>query len=420
MKKSIVFLFFILFTAGLMAQGFVAPPLLTKFKGDPVFTAANIPGTDFAQIHMVPYPGKPGQFITAITVFKGLPTSWGGAGGQDFLTGVYDAVNKKFTADLHAKNLNTTMDEFGLTLFHNGLFAVFERFSGGHKGVFFAWRQSVTQDFTIKGQITGLPTMSKNMYFDPAIAILNGTLHFIYHVHNNTSNKDYIAAAPLNIATLAVDTTKSVILVKNPKTGTEQPNSPTPIVTSTGELLGLSHHLTTNKNDHYMSFDTNPNTPALEFINYPDWINNGGYAGGTFFDAWYTPGFRYKIGSVETVWWTGGKAPIGSNMEVSAYVPIGGPTGPAYISFILISNGFLANPIPVPGIIGKFGLNYAYIEPISMGPHNPLTGKAVVNLPIPNVTALKGLSVPGQLFTVKNTAQGKTYILANTAALNIQ
>ena len=50
-------------TPAILAQGKVAPPHLTPFAAAPEFDASKVPGSTFSQIHMIPTPGTPGQWI---------------------------------------------------------------------------------------------------------------------------------------------------------------------------------------------------------------------------------------------------------------------------------------------------------------------------------------------------------------------
>ncbi len=396
-----------LLAAGALAQGQVAPPHLNKFGKDPIFNAPNVPGTTFSQIHIIPYPGKPGKFIVAITVASGLPPANGGVGGSDFLTGVYDTLTKKFTPDKNAAFLNSSKSEFGLTLHHSGLYGYMESAGGASYAPYLVSRKSLSAPFSVVGQIQGLPM--KQGWWDGSLADINGKMHILYVLNHN------IVAAPLTISGTTVKAGNPITLV-TPPVANKDCNSPTPIYTSSGELVALSHHLTVNANDHYVSFDLDPNTPALQFITLSDWINNGGYIAGTFYDAHSTSG-TYQISSVQSVWWTGGKAKIGTNMEISAYCPVQGTGATPWVSYFLLSSGFSA-PITIPGIVGKFGLNPAFLLPLTIGAHNPLTGKATVSLPIPNNPVLSGYTVAGQSLTID--PKNQKLMLGNTAALTIQ
>ncbi len=397
----------LLLASGAMAQGNVAPPHLNKFGKDPIFNAPKIPGTTFSQINIIPYPGRPGKFIVGITVASGLPPANGGVGGSDLLMGVYDAAKKTFTPDKNAAFVNSSKSEFGLTLHHSGLYAYMESAGGGTYSPYLLSRKSLNSPFSVVGIIQGLPM--KQGWWDGSLADINGKMNILYVLNHN------IVAAPLTISGGTVTAGNPTILVNTPKPPNDA-NSPTPITTTTGELVALSHHVNVNANDHWVSFDLDPKTPALSFITTPDWINNGGYIAGTFYDAHSTSG-TYQISSVKSVWWTGGKAKIGSNMEISAYCPVQGTGVTPWVSYFLISDKFLSTPITVPGVVGQFGLNPGFLTAVTIGAHNPLTGQAIINIPVPNNAALSGYAVPGQSLTIDPTTQ--KIMLGNTASLTI-
>ncbi|HHI69287.1 MAG TPA: hypothetical protein ENJ97_08205 [Planctomycetes bacterium] len=248
--------------------------------------------------------------------------------------------------------------------------------------------------------------MPKQSYWDGSLANLGGKIHVLHVLGND------IAASPLDVGKVSVG--NPTILVRTPVSNTTA-NSPTPIVDSTGELIAITHHVTQNANDHWLSFDLDPNTPALQFITMSDWINNGGYIAGTFYDA-HAASTGYRIDSVQTVWGTGGKAKIGTNMEIYAYAPIRGATAVPWVSFFLLSSKF-TTPITVPGVIGKFGLNPLFLMPFTIGTHLPLTGAAKRIIPIPNNPVLSGHAIPGQSLTLDPKTQ--KLMLGNTAVLTI-
>lgn len=406
----------LLLAGSLASQGAVPPPMLTQFQADPIFTTPTLPASMIGQIHMIPYPGKPGLFIVAMTVTSGLPAANGAVGGYDFLTGVYDPATKTFAPDLFAAGLNGTGTEFGLMLVHDGLLAVYESNSGvAATEVRLARRNDLNSPFQPMGAVTNIVTQS---YWDPALAVSGGKLYLLHELDNTAGGGD-IAMSELDFPNRKIG--KTTIIVNTPLSG-QKANSPTPIVDSAGELIGVSHHVTASGtlNDHWVSFDLDPKTPALLFIQHPDWINNGGYIAGTFFDA-HSASSGYQVSSVESAWWTGGRAARGSGMEISVYCPIQGLTAVPWVSFFMISKGFLPTGIAVPGIVGLFGLDPTFLLTVSVGPHMPQTGRASTVLNLPNDPVLRGLAVPGQSCTInpKGSGGGPDIILGNTAALTI-
>lgn len=408
--------------AALGAQGKVPPPQVSAFAPDPLFVAPYVPGTGYHQIHMVPYPGQPGRFIVGLTA-DSLPAANGGTGsGMDLLTGVFDAVQKTFTPDLFAAALNSSGTEFGLMLLHDGLLAVFESnglVPSSQNEVMLASRPNLNSPFAVLGPIGNAPRANSQSYWDPSLAMVEGKLRLLY-VLNNASGGGDIAMADLNLAARTIGTGIPIILTP---VASYTANSPTPIVDSNGDLIGVSHHVVdnaTSDNDHYMSFDLDPLTPAVLFIDTASWINNGGFAGGTFYDGEYLPS-PYHIMALESAWWTGGRAALGGRMEVTVNAPIQGPGAIPWLSFFMLSRGFLANPLPLSGMTGSFGLDPSFLLTATVGTHNMSTGRATVTLAVPNDPLFKGLVLPGQSCTINPKGAGGVpqVILGNTAALTI-
>jgi hypothetical protein len=394
-----------LLATGLNAQGLVPRATLRAIQKHPALCTPAVPATDTQQIHMVRLPGDPaGTYTVALTV-TGLSAANGGVGGMDILTGKYDALADVFTPDLHAAAVNSAGTEFGFMIHSNGLVAVIDRLSS----VLVATRANVVSPWVPKGTVTGLPAGPG--YFDPAVANIGGQLVLLYVTGSAASAS--IAYSPLDINTLAAG--PAVILVRPNRTSGGQANSPTPIVTSTGELVALSHHdVVGSDNDHYMSMDLDPNTASVLFIDTTTWINNGGFAGGTFFDAESVA--PYQITSTQSAWWTGGRAAIGTNMEITINVPPKS-SGAPHLSFIMLSRAFLPTPLAIPGVTNLLGIDPTSLILINAGTHVIQTGQATVNIGVPNDASLSNLAIPGQSLSIDLTSSA--LILGNTAALTI-
>ena len=321
-----------------VGQGSVPPGTLRGMQRTVGLNPPAVPGANVHQVHMVQLPGDPdGTYTCALTVGS-LPAANGGVGGNDILTGKYDALNDTFTPDLHAAGLNGSVNDFGFMFHHSGLIATWDR-PGAAGTVQIATRQNLNSAWVARGPVTGLQPGPN--YYDPALADLNGRLILLYL--SGGVGAASIAWCPLDVNTLQAG--PSYVIVRPARAGSEA-NSPTPIVTSAGQLIGLSHHdVLGSDNDHYFSFDLDPVTPSVLFFDTPTWLNNGGYAGGVFYDAESTPA-PYHILDLETVWWTGGRAAIGTSMEVTVNAP-GRLSGVPPISFFVASRNFLPNPIPV-------------------------------------------------------------------------
>jgi hypothetical protein len=256
------------------------------------------------------------------------------------------------------------------------------------------------------GAVGGLPGQS---YYDPALADHNGQLHLLHVLALD------IAMTPIDPNT-GQPTGPFQVIALGARPGATA-NSPTPVVDSTGQVIGISHHdVLGGDNDHYMSLDLDPNTPAVLMNDTTTWTNNGGWCGGRFFDAVSSPS-PYHIFSMDTFWTTGGRARIGTNMEIKAFSP---PTAGAdvYVTNLLVSVGFLAagQSFPAP-IRGMLGLNAAVLIAIQLPPHNNQNGETVLNLAVPNDPALSGKRLPCQSATLH--VNGGTLSFGNTAALTI-
>lgn len=391
----------LLSASALGAQGVVPPFRLNITNPQPGLSTPAIPGTNVQQVYLVHLPSDPPNvYLGALTV-AGLSAGFGGVGSTDLLAGRYDVLTDVFTPNSEAAALNTTGTEFGLMYHHTGLHAVFDKLPGQP---WLAARAALNSPWQIVGQITGLPGQS---YYDPALADFNGQTYLLHVLGTN------IAMTPINLATAAL-TGPSTVIVNQARIGSTA-NSPTPVLDTQGQLIGLSHHdVLASDNDHYMSLDFDPTTPAVLMHDASTWRNNGGFVGGRFFDAESTT--PYHVFAMDTYWFTGGRGPIGGVMDVFAYTP---PTGASeiYASFLFIGGGFLPSGLPVPPIPGLLGIDISTLVMVSFPTHNNANGEALLQLAIPNVSSLRGRSLPAQSATFRVTTNAVT--LANTAALSI-
>jgi hypothetical protein len=388
--------------ASLIAQG-VVPPLVTSVVNPfPGLGAGPVPATDVQQVNFVHLPTDPSNVFYCGMTGTALSPSFGGVGGTDVLCGSYDVLTDTFTPNNDAAALNTTGTEFGLTIHSSGLLAVFDRLPGAP---WLASRPALGQPWQIVGQVSGLPSQG---YYDPSLATYHGQLHLI-HVFGSS-----IAMTPIDPLT-AVLTGPSVVIV-NPVTASSTANSPTPVTDPNGELIGVSHHdLVGSDNDHYMSLDLDPNTPAVLMQDTTTWINNGSFIGGRFFDAEYTPA-PYHVLSMDTFWFTGGRATIGSTMYIRMFTP---PTaGPeVYLSSFIFSTSYLPSGLTLPGVSGLVGINPNSAFGSGLILHDNSNGEAVGSIGIPNAPAFQGITMPMQMATLE--AVSNTVHLGNTAVFKI-
>lgn len=383
----------------LLAQGVVPPFTVSVTNPLPGLSVPNVPGTNVQQVHMVHLPADPPNVFLCGMTAAGLPATFGGAGGSDVLAGKFDVLTNVFTATAEAGALNTTGTEFGLMFHHTGNYAVFDRLPG------LPWLARYTAGaWAIVGQITGLPAQS---YYDPALADFEGQTYLLHVLGFD------IAMTPIDLNTGTL-TPPSRVIINPARTGATA-NSPTPILDPQGELIGVSHHdVLVSDNDHYMSMDFDPTTPAVLLNDTATWTNNGAFVGGRFYDAESTA--PYHIFAIDTYWFTGGRGPVPGSMDVTACTP---PTtaNEVYASFLLIGGNYLAAGANV-GIPGLLGIDITTLVTLPFPPADNRNGQAVLTLPIPNVPFLRGRSLSAQSATFRLSTN--TVTLGNTAGLHFR
>lgn len=403
MRKSATLSIFVLIPAiGLAAQGTIPPLVATTTNPWPNLGTGPVPGADVQQVFFQHLAGSPPNVFYCGMTCNSLPAANGGVGGTDLLAGTYDVLTDTFTPNNDAAALNTTGTEFGLTIHSSGLFAVFDRLPGQP---WLASRSALNQPWQIRGQIAALPSQS---YYDPSLATYHGQLHLLHVLGTD------IAMTPIDPLT-AAPAGPSVVLVHGASPGSTA-NSPTPVTDPNGELIGLSHHdLLGSDNDHYMSLDLDPATPSILLNDTPTWTNNGGFIGGSFFDAEYTPA-PYHVLRLDTFWFTGGRAPIGTTMTVRMFTPP--TTGPeTYLSLYAVGSAFLPVGLAIPGIAGLVGINPNGAFATSLVLHDNQNGEATSSFAVPNSPGLNGVRLPMQCATLE--AISNTIHIGNTASLVI-
>jgi len=388
-------------TTSLFAQGLVPPYQRSTTNPLPGLSIPSVPGTNIQQVHLIHLPTDPPHvFLCGVTV-AGLSAVFGGVGGSDLLSGNYDALADTFTPSPanEAGPLNTAGTEFGLMFHHTGLYAVFDRLPGQP---WLARRAAVGMPWTIVGQFAALPSQA---YYDPSLADYAGQTYLL-HVLGTS-----IAMTPINL-TNATLTGPSQVIINAARPGATA-NSPTPVLDTNGQLIAISHHdVLSSDNDHYMSFDFDPTTPAVLMNDTATWTNNGGFVGGRFYDA--ESSGTYHIFAIDTYWHTGGRAPLGGTMDVQAYVP---PTSSneVYLSFLLIGAGHLPTPLPI-GAFGLLGIDTSTLVNLPFPQHTNANGRALLQLVVPNIPSLRGRSLATQSATFRVSTNELR--LGNTAGLN--
>lgn len=392
-------------SASLLAQGAVPPFEILQTNPLPGLSPplGSVGVAQVQQVCLIHLPSDPPSVyqcgLTVTSLF-----SYGGVGGSDLLAGTYDVTTDTFTPNSEAAALNTAGTEFGLQIHRSGLLAVFDRLPGPPH---LATRTAVGLPWVDVGAINPLPSQS---YYDPSLADYHGQT-WLLHVLGTD-----IAMTPINPASGA--TTGPSVVIIHPTIAGYTMNSPTPILDANGQLIGVSHHQTDNiaDNDHYLSLDLDPNTPAVLMTDTTTWINNGAFIGGRFFDAEWT-GSVYNVFAKDTFWCPGGRAQIGGTMTVDFYSP---PTaGPElYLSALLVSGSFLPTPVAIPGLAGQLGIALTGAAWSGLYLHNNVNGTGSTSFSVPNNPALHNLRLPVQSATLEVLSAVLT--LANTAALIIE
>lgn len=402
--RSCLSLFLALVPSALAAaQGAVPPYALGVTNPFTPLSAPNIPGSTVQQVHMTRQAGDAANVFRCALTCTALSGSFGGIGGSDLVTGTYDTVTGVYTPNSEAAAMNTAGTEFGLMLHHTGLFAVFDLLPGLPQ---LAFRAGLNQPWQMRGTISPLPSQS---YYDPALADYNGQT-WLLHVLGFD-----IAMTPIDLNTGTL-TGPSIVIVRANVSGSTA-NSPTPVLDLNGQLIGISHHdVLGQDNDHFLALDLDPNTPSHLVHDSTTWRNNGGFTGGRFIDAEYTPAPYHTI-AIDTFWFTGGRAQIGSPMSVRFFSP---PTTALefYFSVIAVNNAFLTTPLPFPPVLGNLGVQPVGAATALFLQHDNLNGEASVTWAIPNQAALRGVRMPCQSITL--AAVAGTIHFGNTALLTVE
>lgn len=406
-------LFLAILTTGLSvalpAQGVVAPVQLGQINPVPGLDAGGVPGTRVMHVHMIHLPGSPPNVFYCAATVEGLG-GWpnlGPAGGWDFVCGDYDVLTDTFTPNAEAAALNGPANEYGLSMHHSGLFAVFTDGSGNVK---LASRIATGQPWQLQGNV-GLCPCGGNSGYYPALADYQGQPHMLFNRGLS------ISMAPISLFGSFI-TGPDVPIVDVPA-GMFVATSATPIIDPTGELIGVSHSAYDGQIgsvDHYLSLDLDPSTPAvlLNDAATHTWAN--AFIGGRFFDNEANYPARHTM-AIDTVWFTGGRALAGGTMHVRMLSPP--TTGPqAWLSFFAASTAFLPAGMPIPSIQGLLGIDAATAWVSGPYLHDNRNGEVAASFPIPNTPGLAGVRLPAQSASLEATS-GTAY-LNNTAAFVVE
>lgn len=395
--------------ASLVGQGVVPPFQLGQVHPLPGLNAGPIPGSEVRHVHMVHLPGDPPNVFYCSLTVVGLSPS---ATDSELLCGSYDVLTDTFTPNNDANALNTGQDEHGLMVHHSGRFAVFDR-----RGTGLAWlasRSAAAPGWQTVSFIDWLPSSS---HFSPALADRRGQTHLICRWFTTNS----IVMQPIDLNTAWLTGQRTEIVRGSPGRFVD---TPVPVTDATGELLGVTHsaHNATwpvTDSDHYLSLDLDPATPAVMMNDTapPFLSSTGAFAGGRFYDSEHTLATPASTFAIDTVWFTGGRGPVGGTMNVRVFSP---PTAGAqvYASVVAAGTGFLPVPSPLPPARGLLGIGAAGAWTSDLVVHDNQSGEARLAFAIPAVPALAGARLPVQSVTLEGASF--TVYLGNTAVLVVE
>lgn len=384
----------------LAAQGAVPPAVLSPHADAIGLSPPNVPGSATKQIQLVRLADDaPGTWTCALTVTD-LPAGFGGAGGDDLLLGLYDPNADVFLPSPYAAACNSAAREFGAMLDASGLHLVFNR-TGATTIVMHAQRTAVSLPFDPPRAVVGLPPGATD---DPALGVVAGHMCMFY------SNGASLVYAPFDAPTSTIDG-PAVVAVGGARPGSFA-HSPTPIFGIDGEVTGLSHHDALGlDSDHYLTLDLDPSTPSHLVLDTPNWLDNGGFAGGRFFSAEASP--SPHMTRLDTTWLAGSKARIGEMLRAEVHAPPD-PASPS-VSAVIFGLSFWS-PLTLPGFENALGLDPAQFLFVSPGlNHDPRTGSADFGVRVPQRQGLMGLELAWQALTLH---QGRL-LFSNTASARV-
>lgn len=382
--------------AALSAQGAVGPSTITALQNTVTLSATALQVIAVKSFSAIQLPNDPpGVFYVGITAL-GLPAARGGAGNNDLLTGRYDSVQSTFTEDLFAAGLNTAGNEFCMSLHASGLYAVTDR-NGGGTTIGIARRPDLNSPFTYVGDITTLPA---NPFYDPAIATVDGQLRLVY------TEGHAIVMRTLDINTLQVGPPQPLA---SSRSLSGYPSSVQPICDSRGEMIGFTYSDDwPNQSDAFVALDLDPATPGQIQLDVAVSLYNGCLFGADY----YAPGYASPTLVAQHLICTGGRAAIGSTMEIAAYAPL---SVTSWSSWLVLSTAYTP-PTIVLGVRGLLGVAPPPLA-LPFGAHSAGSGRAGMTIPVPNDPQLSGAVIPAQLVSVRAAATAQ---FGNTCALTIR
>jgi len=332
---------------------------------------------------------KKGEYHMCITTSL-LATTWttaagGIAGSGDVIMGMvtWNSGSPVFTPHTTAALMNSTGNDFGLTLSADGLRAAIDWSSRPQ------W-SSRTVALSNTQFDTPVPLSGAGgSYVDPAPGAVNGVMG-CYWVSGATT----ITWAPVKetmvggkVTAAALDFPRVLMI-----TSANQPHSPTPMFGTNGDSRGMwFSRVSSGDSEQYYSGQLPDATGGQLVYDSAAWSNNGGVAGSHFLAA-YSGHYNTLLEGRGTHGGSNSAITVGASAQLN--VTIHGPAGTPAISTSVLGLALGAGaPFALPGIRGALGLDPTKLVILVGGPSaNDVDEIAEANFPATDA-GLKGLTL---------------------------
>jgi len=368
-------------------------------------SVTSVPGQDIRSIHHVQLAGDtPGTWTTALSV-AALESFFGGDGkSSGVVMGLFDPTKGSFTVNQEAKNLNSTADESDLYLDASGTWAIFRR----GNSIMLSSRAKVGTPFSKPVAVTGFGSLQ-----DPSPSLARIGSQDLCFYSNGTS----ILSAPIDLKAAKVDLTKSTI-VSHPIQKGARPFAPTPLIGADGDCEGVffSEEVSAADSDLVWAADLDPATPALMFMQRPDYTNHASPAGG--YISWShknPPKLGWHLMHSESAWLLGDIEAPGGLMDITLAAVTPAPS--QVVSFVFGSTN-LWKAQPVSGFAGTLGINPLAMVMLGFALHTDKGGMTQLSIAVPNQPSLKGVVV--QIQAVAINSLRKSFTFSNTSRIQIR
>lgn len=368
-------------------------------------SVTSVPGQDIRSVHHVQLPGDvPGTWTTALSV--GSLENWFGGDGKSsgLVLGLFDPGKGTFVVNQEAKALNSSADESNFYLDAKGLWAIFR--SGN--SIMLASRAKVGTAFGKPVAVTGFGALQDP---SPSLARVGGQDVCFY------SDGTSILSAPIDLKNAKVDLTKATLVSHVVQKGA-RPFAPTPLIGADGDCEGVlfSEEVSITDSDLVWAGDLDPTTPALLFMQRPDYTNNASPAGG--YISWAhrdLPKLPWHLMHSEAAWLLGDIEAPGGLMDITlaAVTP-----APSQVASFVFGSTNLWQAVPVSGFGGTLGINPLTMVLLGFALHTDQGGLTQLSITVPNQPALKGVVVQIQAVAVNST--NKSFTLGSTSHLQIK